>query len=319
MPSAALPDWRNEADDSRRTLDRIDGWSGRAGLADLVAGFGGSLVGRGARTRLHYLDDFARHHWDFRQGRERNLAPVATIDEPMRRLVLSVAPDLGFVDTSPPRLGAYDHVVMTGGMVRACLVKPRHVARLIAGGLRTREVVFLGGFRRFAGDEARIASELGVDADNEFDAMVAGVRRAFTGGSETPPPRYAGTTGNAAQADLSWTIPSGLRLRVVAAPSSLPHLRRADTRDTYRHWARTVPERPASALIVTTPAYLPYQAALAVEELGMDAGCVVDSVATDLPASDLGDHTQLFGAQELLQELRAAIGGMRSLRGRLDS
>lgn len=319
MPvSALLPEWRNEADDPGRTLAGIDAWSGGGGLAGLVAGFGGALTGLGARARLQYLDDFSRLHWDFRGGRERNLAPVATIDDTLRRLVLSAAPGLGLVGTGAPRLGAYDHVLMTGGMVRACVVKPRFLARLVAGGLGVREVVFLGGFRAFGGDEARIASELGIDADNEFDAMVAGVWRAFADGSPGPPARYRGPHGHEDRADRSWTTSSGLRLRVVAAPSSAPHLRRADTRDTYRHWVQSFPQGPASALIVTTPAYVPYQAALAVEELGVGAGLVVDTVATDRAANDLGEHTQPFGAQELLQELRAAIGGMRSLRDRLD-
>lgn len=319
MAPLELPDWQLEADDVRRTRAIIDAWSGSDALGAVVGSFGGSLAAREPGERLEYLVDFSARHFDFRAGRERNLAPAALIDGGVRHAIAAAAPTLGLSSCREPRRPGYDHVVMTGGMVRACVVKPRFVAALIARGMRVGEVVFLGGFRAFAGDEPSLAATLGVDADadNEFDAMIQGVHAAFGRRSGIPGGSHHGASDNAASADVAWISATGQRVRVVAAPSSVPSHRRADTRDTYRHWAEKCREARTSALLVTTPVYVPYQAALAVEELGLGAGMIIETIGIDETAMDLGAHSQIFGAQECLQELRAAIVGMRSLRDRL--
>lgn len=105
-----------------------------------------------------------------------------------------------------------------------------------------------------------------------------------------------------------------LRLSVVAAASSDPAARRANTIDTFLHWAeRRDPARVDSVLIVTTPIYVPYQNAVAVEALGVGHGIAVDTVGVSASANDLGQHSQEFRAQHHLQELRSAIRAMRML------
>jgi hypothetical protein len=71
-------------------------------------------------------------------------------------------------------------------------------------------------------------------------------------------------------------------------------------------------------LQVTSPIYVPYQAAVAVGILGLDYGLSVETVGASALASDLGPHSQPFLAEHHLQELRAAIGAMLRLRKRLD-
>lgn len=70
-------------------------------------------------------------------------------------------------------------------------------------------------------------------------------------------------------------------------------------------------------LQVTSPIYVPYQAAIAVNILGLDFGVAVEAVGVDAAANDLGEYSQIFLPQHHLQELRAAIGAMRQLRRRL--
>jgi hypothetical protein len=100
-------------------------------------------------------------------------------------------------------------------------------------------------------------------------------------------------------------------LSVLAAPSSDPS-RRANSQDTFRFWAEN--RRAESVLVVTTPIYVPYQGAAAVEVLGLGYGIAVESVATSAAANDLGEFTQVFQATHHLQELRSAVRGMLSLR-----
>ncbi len=324
MPARlALPVWTGAADDVVRTLATIDGWASSAALKRLVEAFGGSTAERRGAELLDWLERFSADHWDFRGGVERNLAPLVVLPQHIEQLVLDAAPVLGLAGPYPLRRTGYDTVLMTGGMIRAEIVKPRFARELLASGVGAKSIVFLGGFRAFAGDEIELAPIFGVDGDNEFDAMVGGMELVF-GPLGNPVIRGSGPEsdrgkgrGNGDWRVCEWTM-GGLVLRVVAAPSSDPARRRANTADTYRFWADRVraPEE-RSVLVVTTPVYVPYQGAGAVEVLGLEHGLAVETVGASESASDLGEHSQVFLAQNHLQEIRSAIRALRSLRTRL--
>jgi hypothetical protein len=314
---ALLPVWQRLPDDAERTISAIDAWASSVAMSQLVSAFGGACAEEPGDSRLDRLNRFAATNWDFRRGRERNFAAPGELTTSQERLVLDLAADLGLAGVERPTLGRYDTIVLTGGMVRAGIVKPRFAAELLAGGLVADHVVFLGAFRPFAGDELVLARALRVDGDNEFSAMVTGMERVFGPLGEPAVIERLADDPNASWRELVWESPLA-RLSVVAAPSSDPQRRRANSIDTYRFWAehrRGASER--SVLQVTTPIYVPYQAAAAVEILGVEFGLAVETVGVSAAASDLGALSQPFRASHHLQELRAAIGAMRSLRARL--
>jgi len=318
MTALELPSWRAVSADRYRVLGLVDAWAASSAVAAIVAAFGGSVPGYFGEARLRWLDGFASVHWDFRQGRERNSISPSGLTPEQTDLVWSNASDLGLAGRELPARPHYDTVIMTGGMVRAGIVKPRFVAELLESGLACEHIVFLGGFRAFSGDEADLAAALRVRADNEFGVMVAGLEMTF--GSLGAPDVTAGVgdTSNSSWRQLSWHVEGLPRLSVLAVPSSDPMRRRANSADTYRFWAeerRTPGER--SVLQVTTPVYVPYQSAVAVEILGLDLGLSVETVGVSASASDLGEFSQVFLAENHLQELRAAIGAMLDLRRRL--
>ncbi|WP_349897107.1 hypothetical protein [Parafrigoribacterium soli] len=310
-----LPSWRNNADDAQRTRATIDAWASSSALGDLVRASGGAPPALGPAPLLDWLDEFAAAHWDFRRGAERNLATRVTLPVELERAVARSAPALGLAGPYPDPGESYDTILMTGGMIRAGIVKPRFARELLVAGLRARSIVFLGGFRPFAGDELSLARVLGVHGDNEFDAMTTGMQLAF--GPLGEPEVTGAGSGNAGWRSWRWGL-DDVTLRVVAAPSSEAALRRANTPDTYRFWASHLREpSERSVLVVTTPIYVPYQGTGAVEILGLEHDLRVETVGTSETANDLGEHSQRFLAQHQLQELRAAIGAMRRLRARL--
>jgi len=312
-----LPRWDARPGDAARTIEVIDRWAASRAMARVVAAFGGDTGDHRGDDLLGYLEQFSAHHFDFRSGRERNLATDARLTAEQDSLVLDVAPDLGLAGITSPRHAHYDTVLMTGGMVRAGIVKPRFVARLLADGLTAGRVVFLGAFRGFLGDESRIARALGVMGDDEVDSMVAGVRRAFRPLEKAMVAERIDENRNASWREYTWRT-GGVRLTVLATPSSAPEERRANTADTLRFWAehnREPGER--SILVVTTPVYVPYQGAGAVDVLGAGRGLAVETIGVDARASNLGRLSQEFLPQHHLQELRSAVGAMRALRGRL--
>lgn len=320
MPEPArlvLPTWNCVADDAEQARNAIDAWASSAALAELVRAFCGDSEGLRGAALLSWLDEFSAAQWDFRAGAERNLARRVVLPGRVERVVSASAAALGLAGPYPPLRSSYDTILMTGGMVRAGIVKPRFARALLESGVTASTITFLGGFRPFGGDEIELAPLLGIDGDNEFDAMMGGMELAFgplgeptVSGSETG-------CGNDSWRVCSWNA-RGVTLRVIAAPSSEPTERRANTPDTYRFWAERVrQESEKSVLVVTTPIYVPYQNAGAVEMLGLEQGITVETVGTSDIANDLGEYSQCFLAQNHLQELRAAIGALRRLRARL--
>lgn len=324
-----LPRWDAEPGDTARCLAQIDEWAVALRDDGVVAAFSEAaarrLNGLHGAELLDGLESFAGAHWDFRGGLERNLALRPEFSSAQIGAVDSAAAEFGLSGTPSPRRGAYDAVIMTGGMVRAGIVKPRYARELYEDGLSWREGVFLGGFRTFAGDEMTLGPLLGVVGDNEFDAMETGMRLAFGLGDpiSTESSACVEHDGNGESiSNDSWREDAwkwnDRMLRVVAAPSSDPSRRRANTVDTFRFWGARA-ERIASVLVVTTPVYVPYQGASAIEVLGLEFGMAVETVAVSATVSDLGENSQVFLPHHLAQELRSAIHGFRSLRVRLNS
>ena len=319
MTALELPSWRVVHSDRQRVLEHVDAWSRSSALAAVVGVFGGSVPVAGADRRLSWLNDFAAAQWDFRRGGERDSISELGLSPVQTDTVFTQAPDLGLAARERPSRRHYDTVIMTGGMVRAGIVKPRFVAELLEYGLECDHILFLGGFRPFSREEAVLAHALGIDADDEFGGMLAGLEKAFGPLGVPEISKGAGKTAHSSWRHLSWHRQGLPRLSVLAAPSSDPAHRRANSADTYRFWAggrRVAAEH--SVLQVTSPIYVPYQAAVAVGILGLDHGLAVETVGASVSASDLGPYSQPFLAEHHLQELRAAIGAMLALRRRLD-
>lgn len=310
-----LPRWDGLSGDTRRALARIDDWAGSSAMAELVAEFGGSVAVRTPDKLLEVLDAFAAAHWDFRAGGERNLARSPQFSARREAAIQTATAALGLDSAAGPSRHSYDAVLMTGGMVRAAIVKPRYVRSLVDAGLAARSIVFLGAFRSFAGDEAEVASRLGISGVDEFDAMVAGLDAAFGPLGEPVTDGSAHDNPHLSWREVMWQR-GAAALSVLAAPSREAS-RRANTADTLRFWAGRHAAGIRSVLLVTTPVYVPYQNSVAVELLGLRCGLSVETVAVDAAASDLGADTQMFAASHKLQELRSAIHGMRGLRAAL--
>ena len=310
-----LASWRGRVDDVARVMADVDAWGSSEALIELVREFGGA--GRDA-ANLEALDVFASLHWDFRAGRERDQAAAPHLTDAQCALILEHADSLGLKNRDVPDSRHYDVAILTGGMVRAAIVKPRAVNELRAGGIVIDHVVFLGAHRRFSTDEDALAKALGVSGDDEVDGMICGVRLGFSLGDGPAVDRSPEPVGPASWGRWAWG-PAGGGVEVIAAASADPARRRANTADTFRFWADRFADAARSVLVITTPIYVPYQGAVAVETLGIERGFVVETVGVSVAAHDLGDLTQPFDARHHLQELRSAIHGMASLRRALQS
>lgn len=298
-------------------IEDIDEWISSGALRAVTEAFGGGpeLFTGALADRLAQLDTFSER-WDTRRGKERNLAAHLELTAEQDALVHAAAAALGLIGSRPPRETKFDHLVMLGGLVRACVTRPVFAARLLESGtLQVGQVTALGGHRPFGGDEFDLARLAGIpEAAGEFDALDAGTRAAFRLGAPVS------TQGEIS--DLpggSWSLKTykshdGLTVHVAAAPSSDPAHRRANTADSYDWFARHVAqlEPGQTILAVTTAIYVPAQQAAAIRMLARPYGVSVETVGMT-PGDVVPALDQTFTATHYLQEIRSSIRSLRLL------
>ncbi|RVU29002.1 hypothetical protein EOT10_03955 [Streptomyces antnestii] len=304
----------------------MDAWLASRPVHALVESFAGTsddwsllealAAAKGTTSdRLAALDAFT-DRWDTRQGLERNQAGELPLTAEQQELVFAAATALGLRGGARLRFRRYDHVLILGGLIRACLVRPAYAAHLIeTGQIEAGSITALGGHRPFVGNEFQLAAEAGApELDEEYEAMDFGTRRAF---GLLEPERAEGEVSDLPGG--TWGVrhyrtDQGVVVHVVAAPSSEPGVRRANTPDSYDFFARRLAElQPGQRLLmVTTPIYVPAQHTAAVRMLALPFGVEVDTVGNE-PGAIPGAPVSNFSATKYLLEVRSAVRAMRQL------
>lgn len=301
--------------DTAEIEDAIRAWVTHPGFTGLVADFGGPAENRDLPEYLDALEEFSVA-WDFRGGLERNLAHSREVLKGDEEKILGAARTLGLREAfARPVDTRYDHCLILGGLVRACVVRPLWAAELRGGGAEFGDVTALGGFRPLGGDEPGLAETAGMaGVTDELHAMDFGLRRAFDVAGE---PKVEGEY-DPEDPYRGWAVrryrTGELPLTVVAAPSSQPATRRANTADTYAWWAENIADLGPDhrVLLVTSAIYVPFQHADAVRMLASVYGCAVETVGAP-PEWTGGLPKQPFTATGYLQEMRSTIRAMRML------
>ncbi|HEY7951701.1 MAG TPA: hypothetical protein VID70_01860 [Solirubrobacteraceae bacterium] len=303
---------------ARELSGSIAAWLFSPALAAVVAAFGETapMSDTPLGEALEWFEDFSLR-WDFRGGQERNLAVAKDLTPEIEAVVMKAAGALGLRGTSPPQAEHYDQVLVLGGLLRACIARPLYAARLLDEGIIKAPVVTaLGGYRPLSGDEHALAARIGChDLSDEFEALDEGVRRAFhvSAGSERGE--------RSERVGESWAVReygdhAKLTIRVVAAPSSEPGLRRANTADTYKWFASELAQLRSGerVLILTSDIYVPFQHADALRMLALPYDVEVDAAGIR-PGDAAEELAQVFQSHNYLQEMRSTIRALRALYG----
>jgi hypothetical protein len=317
MDLVTAPAWNVDVpleDRKSGTLAQLTDWIRSERLAQLASAWAETPPARASTAELYaWYDEISGRHWDFRQGRERNLAAAASLADEQVPLVMATAEQLGLVTPAPPLRDHYDAAIILGGLVRACVTRPRFARELRQARVRLDKIIALGGFRPLGGDEVALAERLGVDAVNEFGAMVRGVQGAFQL-DEKPQVTSSTDLDQAGNSDWARALFKSADIEVLAAPSRDPDTRRANTADTFAWWASTQPPLTGKhILMITSTIYVPYQGAAAIENLAVPFDVAVETVGVSLSSAELGEDTQVFAPANYLQEIRSAVLGYGSL------
>ncbi|RSM72198.1 hypothetical protein DMB66_06255 [Actinoplanes sp. ATCC 53533] len=291
----------------------IEVWISSEPIRALVGRFGGALPAADVGGLLTWLDDFSGEHWDFRKraaGAERDQVKAPEFDPPTTQLVTSAATALQLVEPRMPAHREYDHLLVLGGLGRACLQRTEYAAQLIDQGVvAVPELAALGSFRPLTAAEKELPGLAG--SGHEVDAMDAGVRAAFHLDESGLLESSDGPVDNSSWSVRTYRSPAGVEVHVLASPSSEPATRRANTPDTYEFWAQRIKLRAKDRiLVVTSPIYVPFQHADAMRMLALRYGCGIDTIGFDSGKVSVPLAPGATNPDRYLQEIRSGILSM---------
>jgi hypothetical protein len=294
-------------------------WVNADALRELVVAFGGDAPDgqESLSAALAELDAFSMR-WDFRKGRERNQLSEQALEDMPTETVERAVQELGQCDVLLPAIREWDHVLVLGGLVRACISRTAFAAGLLqSGSISAREITCLGSFRPLNAAELALAEEsVGAVPRDEIDAMQLGAFRAFKfdGPFQVRGEQYA-------SAELSWETRASRdelpwHLQVAAAPAQDAG-RRATTAQALAWFGRTRDiDAGTSILLITTEIYRHYHLVDAYRTLGLPYGARVDCVGMR-PGDVIPELAHEFTAASRLQEIRSSIRALRALVAQL--
>ncbi|NEM08171.1 hypothetical protein [Geodermatophilus normandii] len=324
----------NESPNREALRREIEAWLDSEAFTTLASAEGAQADGT-LEERLAYLDGFSAAEWDFRARAararaagylERNQVDRDLVDGPREELVFAAARALGLVDPRPPQRDHYDYVLVLGGLVRANVSRSQYAAHLLRSGrVSTASVAALTAFRPLARnesdktqDEHRLLETLELP-DRATEAEVLGDALADAFGLPDAPTIPARGEEDTGRFGVATTSDGARTVTLVAAPNPASS-RRANTGQTMRYWAREVAHVKAGQriLFVTSAIYVPFQHAVALQNLGLPFGATVETVGVDPATLRPGLAAASFRGVNYLQELRSAVRAYRSLVRSLD-
>ncbi|MET7667935.1 hypothetical protein [Micromonospora luteifusca] len=309
LPSCE-PDFQPQA-----VAEEIHAWISSEPMRALVSEYGASLPQASVGDLLAWLDAFSDEHWDFRKhGKvERDQVKAPSFLPDRVDLILAAATALRLVHPDRPPHSTYDHLLVLGGLGRACLQRTEYAAQLVRDNIVVvPKVAALGSFRPLTETETILPGL--ASSRFEVDAMDVGVRIGF--GLDDP---ARSESSDGAVTHQSWQARTyravdGPEVHVLAAPSSEPESRRANTPDTYEFWARRFSLRSTDRiLVITSSIYVPFQHSDAIRMLAMRYGCGIDTIGFDPGKATIPMAAGATGPDRYLQEIRSGILSMRRL------
>lgn len=309
-------------DESRMLfLEKCFKWLDTPELEVLVEKFNGKIpLTTTKEQKLCWLCEFSER-WDFRAKqkaafdsktgeRARWMIDDTVLNEEQERAVMVAAHSLGLVDIVQPMKSSYDVVLVPGGARMSCLYRTRYAGELLQQQKITAEyLVGLTGMRPILDSERKATDTYAKDAVTEYDLMCRAMEQVFD------IEQTQQVIENTENINSVWALVEyggQPAITVLAAPSTEPDKRRANTADTFLFWQdKKAAGTGKRILIVTSQIYVPYQQLEAARILGMRYGHSVETIG--FPREWSGNMSGLQTAANYLQEIRSVLQSMKKL------
>lgn len=304
------------ADKTRK--ERIEGlfdscfeWLYSDALKKLISLFDGEeladSIGNDRERDLIALHDFASR-WDFRKGKERWAVEDAQFVTDNADFIMEQAAILGLVDIVTPQIEP-DFILPLGGARLSNLVRPKMCRKVIdENGYSNKLIVALSGTRPINEVERPYTDQYSPDAVTEYDAICSGLELSF-GISEFTEERHDDVNINNCSSVRKYTEKyNSSSIYSLAAPSSDPAKRRANSFDTFEYLLEKFDVGEGSKLLlVTSCIYVPFQY-LKFMRLAINGGFEVDCIG-----SDVVDAGKMSKPSNYLQETKGTIDAIYGL------
>ena len=192
----------------------------------------------------------------------------------------------------------------------SCLYRTRYAGELLRQQKITAEyLVGLTGMRPILDSERKATDTYAKDAVTEYDLMCRAMEQVFD------IEQTQQVIENTENINSAWALAEyggQPTITVLAAPSTEPDKRRANTADTFLFWQdKKAVGTGKRILIVTSQIYVPYQQLEAARILGMQYGHSVETIG--FPREWSGNMSGLQTAANYLQEIRSVLQSMKKL------
>ncbi|MDR0288183.1 MAG: hypothetical protein LBI03_10840, partial [Clostridiales bacterium] len=291
-------------------LQKIDEWIHSDALGDIIKSFGKNIPkSNNLKNSIEWLLKFS-DEWDYRRKQQdakddktneaaRWLVNDNEITQKQKAAVLGGIEKLGFVGVDTPCRRNYNYIVALGGARLSCLLRPRYAYEIMKKYfIAPKAIIMLSGFRPIADSEREATDTYAKNAETEFDLICRGAEQCF-GISAYEEERHDDININS-----SWamrTYKNNPPVIVIAAPSTAPDKRRANTSDTYKFFFEKYQVAEcAKLLFITSQIYVPYQQLEAVRTLAIPNNIFVETIG--FPNSWSGNLQGMQQSSSYLQE-----------------
>jgi len=298
--------------------ENIESWLKTPILKKLVNAFEGEIPERFDLSDLSkWLLDFS-DCWDFRSKQKqafdskvgegvRWLVTDNGLSDEQKSLAFVAASELGLRDNFTPSIKDFDYVWVLGGAKLSCLLRSRLAHDAIKNMTHSPKAVIMLASMRPIGDAEREATNTyAPDAETEYDLFIATAQQEFNVNNDFNEERH----DDIENANSSWVVRKypvyGYDVYIIAAPSSDPQKRRANSADTYEFFFnRFQAPKGSSILLTTSQIYAPYQHLEAVRTIAIPHIIYLDTIG--FPPEWGGALQGMNSPSNYLQEIRSTI------------
>ncbi len=267
-----------------------------------------------------WLKDFASKHWDYRKMQKdattkegeaaRWLLQNDAFAEENKDKIYEAATTLGLIGVSTPLVDNPDYILPLGG-ARLSNLRRAELARQTVDkyNLKTK-VVALSTYRPIAYTERTSIDSYAPGAQFEFDAIVSGMDSAFEmkGAYSIKNRIFDNANENYGICTFDREY-KGSKLYALAAPSTLPDVRRANSADCFEFFFKNFDIKEGSRLInCTSQIYCTYQHVRALS-LAVKHNVVFDTIGFPFFLNEIktSNESVLSKPVSYLQESKATI------------
>lgn len=306
-------------------IEEFDRFLSTESFLELVGNYGGQIPGNVPTVeKIHYLKDSFVDIWDYRKRQREALTSEGEaarwlLENSEREiknsdLIIKAAYDLGLIGVTESLLDSPDYFLPLGGAKMSnlyrCLISAAEINRIG----KPAKVVALSALRLISDSERECVDSYAPGALTEYDAITAGMQRAFPLISLTHEEKY----DDERNVNLSYRIgrfteqeDHGGEYFTVAAPSSDPS-RRANSNDCFRFFFDRFKVMEHSKLVnCSSQIYCPYQQVRALF-YAIEYNVVFDTIGYRIPESEqnVTNNSGLSKPVQYLQEMKSTIDAM---------